>query len=50
MVAVVDAGARFIVHLTPTGVESLHLKPDDHVWLIVKTYSCRIVADTPWLS
>ncbi len=50
MVAVVDAGARFIVHLTPTGVESLHLKPGDHVWLIVKTYSCRIVADTPWHS
>ncbi len=50
MVAVVDAGSRFIVHLTPTGVESLHLKPGDQVWLIVKTYSCRIVADTPWLS
>jgi molybdate transport system ATP-binding protein len=47
MVAVVEAGARFIVHLTPTGAESLHLKPDDHVWLIVKTYSCRIVAETP---
>jgi molybdate transport system ATP-binding protein len=43
MVAVVDAGARFIVHLTPTGVDALHLKPGDHVWLIVKTYSCRIV-------
>jgi molybdate transport system ATP-binding protein len=47
MVALVDAGARFIVHLTPTGVESLHLTPGDHLWLIVKTYSCRIVADTP---
>jgi molybdate transport system ATP-binding protein len=44
MVAVVEAGARFTVHLTPTGVESLRLKPGDHVWLIVKTYSCRIVA------
>ena len=50
MVAVVDVGARFIVHLTPTGVEALHLKAGDHVWLIVKTYSCRIVPDTPWLS
>jgi molybdate transport system ATP-binding protein len=50
MVAVVDAGARFIVHLTPTGVEALRLHPGDHVWLIVKTYSCRIVADTPWHS
>jgi molybdate transport system ATP-binding protein len=50
MVAIVDAGARFIVHLTPTGVEALHLKSGDHVWLIVKTYSCRIVADTSWPS
>ena len=50
MIAIVDAGARFVVHLTPTGVEALHLKPGDHVWLIVKTYSCRIVADSPWHS
>jgi molybdate transport system ATP-binding protein len=50
MVATVDAGARFIVHLTPTGVEALRLKPGDHIWLIVKTYSCRILADTPWHS
>jgi molybdate transport system ATP-binding protein len=46
MVAVVDAGARFLVHLTPGGVASLHLQPGDHLWLIVKTYSCRIVAVT----
>ena len=44
MVASIDAGARFVAHLTPTGVESLHLQPGDHVWLIVKTYSCRIVS------
>jgi len=44
MVAVVEAGARFIVHLTPTGAESLHLQRGDHVWLIVKTYSCRTAA------
>jgi molybdate transport system ATP-binding protein len=50
MVALVDAGARFIVHLTPGGVASLHLKPGDHLWLIVKTYSCRIVAETSWDS
>ncbi len=50
MVAVVDAGARFLVQLTPTAVEALHLQPGDHVWLIVKTYSCRIVAETPWPS
>jgi molybdate transport system ATP-binding protein len=50
MVGVVDAGARFVVHLTPTGVDTLHLTPGDHVWLIVKTYSCRIVTETPWRS
>ena len=44
MVGVVEAGARFIVHLTPGGVASLNLQPGDHPWLIVKTYSCRIVA------
>jgi molybdate transport system ATP-binding protein len=50
MVAVVEAGARFVVHLTPGGVQSLHLTAGDHVWLIVKTYSCRILADTAWPS
>jgi molybdate transport system ATP-binding protein len=50
IVAIVDAGARFVVHLTPGGVASLNLQPGDHVWLIVKTYSCRIVADTSWDS
>jgi molybdate transport system ATP-binding protein len=50
MVAVVDAGALFIVHLTPTGAESLHLRPGKEVWLIVKTYSCRLVTNTSWDS
>jgi molybdate transport system ATP-binding protein len=50
MVAVVDAGALFIVHLTPTGAESLHLHPGKEVWLIVKTYSCRLVTNTSWDS
>jgi molybdate transport system ATP-binding protein len=50
MVAVVDAGPRFVVHLTPGGAASLNLQPGDHLWLIVKTYSCRIVTDTSWHS
>jgi molybdopterin-binding protein len=50
MVAVVDAGALFIVHLTPTGAESLDLRPGKEVWLIVKTYSCRLVTHTSWDS
>src|SRR5262249_26469570 len=45
MVAAIDAGPRFVVHLTPSGVESLKLHRGDPVWLIIKTYSCRIVAD-----
>jgi len=45
MVASIDAGPRFIVHLTPGGAESLKLHRGDPVWLIIKTYSCRIVAE-----
>jgi molybdate transport system ATP-binding protein len=44
MVAVVDAGARFVVHLTPSATESLHLALGQHVWLVIKTYSCRSAA------
>jgi molybdate transport system ATP-binding protein len=50
MVAIVDATARFVVHLTPSSADSLQLHPGDRLWLIVKTYSCRTVADTPWHS
>ena len=45
MIATVDAGPPFIVHLTPGGVESLGLVRGQHLWLIIKTYSCRIVAE-----
>jgi molybdate transport system ATP-binding protein len=47
MVATVDAGsgaataARFVVHLTPGGVDSLGLARGSDLWLVVKTYSCR---------
>jgi molybdate transport system ATP-binding protein len=44
MVASVDAGRSFTVHLTRGGVESLGLRPGEQVWLIIKTYSCRIAA------
>jgi molybdate transport system ATP-binding protein len=46
MIAIVEAGTTFVVHLTPGGVESLRLQPGSHVWLIVKTYSCRLVTGT----
>ena len=44
VVATVDAGERFVVHLTPGAVESLGLHPHMPVWLVVKTHSCRIVS------
>ena len=42
VVAAVDAGARFLVHLTPGGAETLDLRPGRAVWLVIKTYSCRV--------
>ncbi len=44
MVLGVEAGRRFTVHLTPGGYESLGLQAGAEVWMIIKTYSCRIVA------
>jgi molybdate transport system ATP-binding protein len=49
MVATVDtvagtgSGARFVVHLTPGGVDSLGLARGSDLWLVIKTYSCRIL-------
>lgn len=40
----VDAGAAFVVHLTPGAVDALSLAAGRPVWLIVKTHSCRIVS------
>jgi molybdate transport system ATP-binding protein len=45
MVASVDAGVPFTVHLTPGGVQALDLQTGDRVWLVIKTYSCRIIAE-----
>jgi molybdate transport system ATP-binding protein len=41
--AAVDAGVPFVVHLTPGGSDALGLEPGRPVWLIVKTYSCRVL-------
>lgn len=43
VVAKVDAGARFTVHVTPGAVRSLALAPGLKVWLVVKTHSCHVV-------
>ena len=45
IVAEVDAGNRFVVHLTPGAVESLELAVGRGVWLVVKTHSCRLLRD-----
>jgi molybdate transport system ATP-binding protein len=42
--AIVDAGARFQVHLTPSARDALRLEAGDPVWLVVKTHSFRIVS------
>ena len=43
---VVDAGASFVAHVTPGAVEALQLRPGRPLWLIVKTYSCRVLAES----
>ena len=47
VVATIEAGARFLVHLTPGGADTLGLRPGARVWLIIKTYSCRIATPAP---
>jgi molybdate transport system ATP-binding protein len=44
MVATVQAGARFVVHLTPSSADDLALTLGQDVWIVIKTYSCRIAA------
>lgn len=44
VIVMVEAGARFEVHLTPGALTSLALAPGTPVWLIIKTHSCRVVA------
>ena len=46
VIAEVDAGRKFEVHLTPGACESLALKPEKQVWLVIKTHSWRLVAGT----
>jgi len=44
MIASIEAGQTFTVHLTPGGYDALGLARDLPVWLIIKTYSCRLVS------
>ncbi len=38
------AGAQFVVHVTAGARESLKLEVGKEVWLVIKTYSCHMVA------
>ncbi|HEX4346288.1 MAG TPA: ATP-binding cassette domain-containing protein [Vicinamibacterales bacterium] len=40
----VNAGERFVVHVTPEALQSLGLTRGTPVWLVIKTYSCRVVS------
>jgi len=42
VIAHVNCGARFQVHITPAARESLRLHEGSAVWLVVKTYSCQV--------
>lgn len=44
VIARVDVGGIFVVHLTPSAIESLGLHEGDSVWILVKTHSCRLVS------
>lgn len=43
VIARVDCGAVFEVHLTPGAVRSLPLAVGSRVWLVIKTYSCLVL-------
>jgi molybdate transport system ATP-binding protein len=42
--AKIDCGVVAEVHLTLAARDSLDLRPDNQVWLVVKTYSCHLMA------
>lgn len=43
-IATVEAGRRFEVSLTRGSREDLNLQPGVKIWLVIKTYSCHLVA------
>jgi molybdate transport system ATP-binding protein len=47
LVADVDCGVSFEVHLTPGAQESLDLRVGNTVWLVIKTYSCHLLQRSP---
>jgi len=43
VVAKVNCGATFEVHLTPAARDSLQLQVGGKIWLVMKTYSCQVL-------
>ncbi len=43
VVARVDCGVAFIVHITPGAARALELSAGHRVWLVLKTHSCHLV-------
>jgi len=43
VIAEVDCGARFVVHVTPGALQSLALEAGKPIWLVLKTYSCHVL-------
>jgi molybdate transport system ATP-binding protein len=43
VIARVDCGVTFVVHITPGAVRALELTPEHRVWLVLKTHSCHLV-------
>ena len=46
VIAIVNCGPSFEVHLTLGAREALQVKPGARVWLVVKTYSCHVLQDS----
>jgi molybdate transport system ATP-binding protein len=43
VVAQVDCGVLFEVHITLGAMRALQLNPGSRVWLVIKTYSCQVL-------
>jgi len=49
VIVMVRAASTFEVHITPRALEALRLAAGMHVWIVIKTHSCRIVSAAPEL-
>jgi molybdate transport system ATP-binding protein len=43
VVCSVNAGAKFLVHVTPGALRALEIVVGKRVWLVIKTHSCQLV-------